>query len=158
MKKWMIVAASFCFGGMVGVFCMRKHFEKKIQCERMKNGTTVNQLSLMKEWVLKQKENHSVEAYLSERGYHRVAIYGLGEVGKVLLHRLQQNDIIVRYGIDQNGDSVCSDIEVYRPDDDLKKVDAVIVTPISAYEDIKKVLEEKLPCPIISFREILDNM
>ena len=40
-------------------------------------------------------------------------------------------------------------------DDELEEVDAIVVTPISAFGEIKQTLEKKVDCPIISLEDVL---
>ena len=48
------------------------------------------------------------------------------------------------------------DVEVVTLDDDLKEVDAVVVTAITFFEEIAEKLEKKLECPIISLEDIFE--
>ena len=40
-------------------------------------------------------------------------------------------------------------------EDDLKPVDAIVVTAITFFDEIKEKLSEKIDCPIISLEDIL---
>ena len=40
----------------------------------------------------------------------------------------------------------------------MKEVDAIVVTAIVFYEDIKRQLREKANCPVISLEDILYDM
>ena len=45
--------------------------------------------------------------------------------------------------------------DIYFPEDELPKVDAIVVTPYSAMESIKAMLKNKVDCPIISLEEVV---
>ena len=75
--------------------------------------------------------------------------------GETLIEELSESDITVAYGIDKEAGSLCSDIELVTLEDDLKEVDAVVVTAITFYEEIAEKLEKKLKCPVISLEDIL---
>jgi hypothetical protein len=44
---------------------------------------------------------------------------------------------------------------VYSPEDSLKEVDAIVVTAIASFDEIKGNLSSKVDCPIISLEKIL---
>ena len=44
-----------------------------------------------------------------------------------------------------------------QPEEVLKDVDAIIVTPIFYFEEIKRKLSAKVRCPIISLEDIINN-
>ena len=69
-------------------------------------------------------------------GYKEIAIYGMSYAGETLLNELIESDIKIIYGIDKGADSIYSEIEVVKPTDKLKKVDAIVVTSITYFEEI----------------------
>lgn len=72
-----------------------------------------------------------------------------------MVHELEDTEIHVMYGIDQNTDIDCDGIQVVSLENELKKVDAVVVTAITFFDEIKEKLSVKLECPIISLEDIL---
>ena len=76
-------------------------------------------------------------------------------VGERLIEELKVSNIEVAYGIDREAKALNMDVEVVTLDDDLKEVDAVVVTAITFFEEIAEKLEKKLECPIISLEDIL---
>ena len=99
----------------------------------------------------------SLETYFEQNGFHKVAIYGMGEVGEVLLRELQGSKIDVRYGIDQRASSVFSKLKILSPKEELAQVDVIVVTAIAYYDEIRRQLKEKVKCPIISLENILNE-
>ena len=94
-------------------------------------------------------------AVSSKNKYEKIAIYGLSYAGETLLSELQDSSIQIAYGIDQNADSIYSDINVYSLEDSLEPVDVVVVTAITFFNEIEKKLSGKIDCPIISLEDIL---
>ena len=78
-------------------------------------------------------------------------------VGERLYDEVNHSEIVVEYGIDKNAGSIISPLKIYSPTDTLGKVDAVVVTSISYFQVIKKELELKIDCPIISFDKLLED-
>ena len=75
--------------------------------------------------------------------------------GETLLTELKETETEVIYGIDRNADVIYTSIDVFSMEDNLKEVDAVVVTTITYFEEIKNGLGGKLKCPIISLKDII---
>ena len=89
-------------------------------------------------------------------GYSHIAVYGMAELGNRLMEDLKGTPIQVDYGIDRDiSCSIARIGEVYFPEDNLPEADVIVVTPYSSFEVIKKQLEEKVKCPIISLEEVV---
>lgn len=110
---------------------------------------------LMNQWMKVKQNGKSLAEYLQQKGYRDIAIYGVGYAGETLVHELEDTEIHVMYGIDQNTDIDCDGIQVVSLENELKKVDAVVVTAITFFDEIKEKLSVKLECPIISLEDIL---
>ncbi len=124
------------------------------------NGMTDKYFALfnmMTQWVKIKQQGKSLETYFEQNGFHKVAIYGKGEVGEVLLRELQGSKIDVRYGIDQRASSVFSKLKILSPKEELAQVDVIVVTAIAYYDEIRRQLKEKVKCPIISLENILNE-
>lgn len=99
-----------------------------------------------------------LECYFEEKGYKKIAVYGMSYVGVTLVEELKNTKIEVVYGIDKNADNIASIIDIITLKDEMKEVDAIVVTAIVFYEDIKRQLREKANCPVISLEDILYDM
>lgn len=85
-----------------------------------------------------------------------IAIYGNGIVGKQITRQLMLEGIQINYAVDKLSNVLCYEgIPVYRPDLKLPQVDVMIVTPIGEYPDIKKKLENRMTCRIVSAGDLL---
>lgn len=113
---------------------------------------------LMHKWMKLREENKSVSDYMERHGFHTVAIYGLGDIGKHLAWELRNASTAVAYAIDRGGAYLTMDIDVYAPESKLPPVDAVLVTPVMEYEDICSTLKEKVSCPVLSILEVIDEL
>ena len=80
----------------------------------------------------------------------------MGDLANRLYEDLEKTEVKVQYGIDRD---VCNTIsrisQIYALEDSLEEVDAVVVTPFYAMGSIKKTLEQKVNCPIISLEEVV---
>ena len=113
---------------------------------------------LMQKWVKQKIKGKQISRYLSEKSIKNVAIYGMNYVGEALYEELNKNGIRVLYGIDMNADKMFSDIDIYKPSEELPDVDAIIVTPIHAYDVIEESMSKKMDCLIMSIEDIIYEM
>ena len=113
---------------------------------------------LFSQWILNQQNQKNIASYLKKNDFVNVAIYGMGDVGKVLLSELQKNEIDVSYIIDRNVGEIFLEIPVITPEDYLDDVDAIIVTPFMQFLAIKEILQKKVSCPIISIADIVRDL
>lgn len=111
---------------------------------------------LMLDWITNLEKGKSVYGYLKRKRFMNIAIYGRRGLGEYLREQLSETDVSLRYFIDR---AACQgnidQIPIYRLDDELPKVDVIIVTPIWDYENIRKQLSEKVSYPIVSLQDII---
>ena len=85
-----------------------------------------------------------------------IAIYGYAEFGQRLHDELRDSEVEVKYIIDRSMFSGSLNmLPIYRPDEMLPEIDAVIVTPVWDFDQIKEQLVNRVKCPIISLEEVI---
>ena len=91
-----------------------------------------------------------------------VAIYGWGDAGKKLYHELAQCEVRTEYVLDKNvGQTGNAGVDIYPPTAcacEMRTVDAVIVTVLTGFEEIKYFLESLGYENIYSLDSILDKV
>lgn len=110
---------------------------------------------LLNRWIYNKQKNFSISKYLEEREMKQIAIYGMGDVGQRLYDELENSPIEVKYVIDRRAKQIISAVRIIDVDDIFESVDAVIVTAVYDFEEIKQALRLKLKCPIVSLEEII---
>lgn len=110
--------------------------------------------SMLEKWIECHHRNIPITAYLREKGLSKVAIYGCGDIGKLLYQDLLNNEITVAYGIDKNTE-IQYPVHVIPPEKIDDSVDAIIVTAIAYFYDIEKNLKHYTNVPIISLEDIV---
>ena len=130
----------------------RKKVMSKIEDDNMKFQEFY---SILLQWVHMHNEGKKIGAYLKQCGYHTVAIYGMKELGEELLYELKDSDVEVKYAIDRNADDLYVETKVYRPDEELEPVDAVIVTAVHWFDEIERDMKKRISCPILSLEDIV---
>ena len=106
-------------------------------------------------WLTDLHKGKKAEDYLSKNKYYTVAVYGMGFLGERLVEELEKSTIQVKYIIDQNVSIRHPRIRVLSLADELPEVDAIIVTPIYYFYEIREKLEKIVSCPIISLLDVV---
>lgn len=127
---------------------------------RRKSQKFVDYFELYDKWLAAKEENRNIASLLVNHGITKIAVYGGGKVGKHLLAELQDTDVSIKYIIDRKSKiALEGNIPIYDLDSIEKageKVDAVIVTAVFDFANIKENLEERITCPILSLNEVLE--
>lgn len=158
MKKGIVSVLAGLAGFAAGAVSAGMGFEKQLS---KKSGMSDKHLALflmMNQWVRVKQEGKSLAAYLKDNGYQKIAVYGMSYAGETLVDELKNTDIVVAYGIDQNGAAFYTDIEIATMEEELADVDAIIVTAITYFDEIEEQLGKKVSCPVLSLEEILYEM
>lgn len=112
----------------------------------------------LKRWLENRNENKMFSDYFSKCGYQNIAIYGAGDLGKLLYAELKNSEIHISYFIDRNAEGInnIDGLPVITIQDiaEMDMVDVVVITPIGNYEAISKVLAKHYPkMPTLSLGE-----
>lgn len=126
--------------------------------ERMYAEKHLAIIKVFNQWMIARQEGKSIADYLKENGKETVAIYGMSYLGERLYDELKESDIEVKYAIDRNAESICTDLDVYTLEDDLPEVDVIIVTAVYFYDEIEEMLEDRVDCVIFSLEDIVYEM
>ena len=109
----------------------------------------------MLDWAKLKKRGIRMADFFEQRGLYNIAIYGMGYIGECLYDELQGSDICVMYGIDRSSVDYKNELAIYRIEDKLEDVDAIVLTVL---EDTKKIVEtirNKVESPVIMISELL---
>jgi len=98
-----------------------------------------------------------VERYLTQKGYRKIAIYGMGLLGEWLIKLLQAANIDVVCGIDRRWAEIKSNIAIQSPEDVIPSADAVIVSVYAEFANIAPLLRKKTSIPLISIVELVPD-
>lgn len=129
---------------------------EKLEALKADNDKLSDHYQLLNHWLEVKNEGRSVAKYFFEMGYRNIAIYGMAELANRLSEDLQDKGINIVYGIDRDASCSIARIDnVYSLQDDLPKVDVIVVTPYYAFDSIKKNLEGKAACPVISIEDVV---
>lgn len=110
------------------------------------------------EWMTLREQEINLSDYLKRYHYKRIAVYGMGILGRHLLYDLEKSGIVVAYIIDRRVELKHPWLDVKGPDDDLEDIDAVVVTAIADFDEIFDALKPRIHCPIVSIAEIIQEL
>lgn len=112
--------------------------------------------SILNMWLDLKQQNREIVTYMKERGYLKVAIYGMSDLGNRLFSELKNTGIEVVCVIDRR-DNVIGDFMLISPDDEVPEIDLLVVCAEFYYDEIKTFMENKVKCPILSLSGLLGN-
>lgn len=140
---------------IVGAVIICKYFADKVYREKNYEIEKKNvYVETLNRWLTLRDRGISIEKYLKEKKYKKVAIYGLGMIGNHLYEELRQTEIEI-VGIDQSAIYNNFQMPIYKPSECLEDVDLIIVTPLE-YEKICDNLKQ-YQGKLISFPQLLSE-
>lgn len=142
-------------GGIAGVSATGTKLNKKVQLHRTYAQKHLLIMQMFNQWLIDKQEGKSLVKFFEDNEYKSIAIYGMSYLGERLLDELKDSGIEVKYAIDKNADNIYADVEIKRLEDDLPKVDAIIVTAVFFYDEIEEELSELVDYPVISLEDVL---
>lgn len=150
-------------GGLVGGVMMSIKFIVKPTINELKKARELaskhlDLYMLMNDWVYVKQHGKNLADFFERNSYKKIAIYGMNYVGKALVQELEGTNIDVVAGIDKAASDIVGNVKVYTPDNFSAEVDAVVVTPITYFDDIADMMETKVTCPILSIEDIIFEM
>lgn len=95
---------------------------------------------------------------LLARGWKRVAIYGMGMIGKHLAAKLKRDGLMPAFAIDQSCNALAGGFPLLSLQDEPLCADIIVVTVVHDYSHIEVELCKKYTCPIVSLQLLLDEV
>lgn len=145
---------------LIMLFINFKAKEKKI-LEYKKSLKRMQKLyAVANHWLSLEICHRDFMKLLLNKKYKKIVIYGIGELGKRLIEKIEVNENVdVLYGIDRNADDIQTIIPVYCLEEVplINSPDAVILTTYCENKTLSNKLQEKFQCPVINIEELLDE-
>ncbi|RKI43229.1 hypothetical protein D7V86_00930 [bacterium D16-51] len=115
------------------------------------------------QWIVNKQKGMEITDYFAEHRIKTIAIYGMGTLGELLYNDIKEDSAVgVSCFIDQMADLYSAgidDIPVLKDvsEDYKDQIDAVVITPVHQFDNIKKELEgQGVDKAIISLKEIIN--
>lgn len=114
---------------------------------------------VMLRWLNAMQEGADIEGFLKVRGIKTVAIYGYADIGKLLCNELSKSDIKVVSILDKRDmQSTILNLQVQRPSNGDRSVDAVLVTAVYYFDEIRAELKKLGYKNIMSLQKIVESL
>lgn len=109
-------------------------------------------------WISIMRRGRKLEDYFLKNNFPKIAIYGYGDLGRLLEKDLGDSAVKIKYAIDKTAEGVTASIPILSVNEELPAVDAIIVTPSFDFAEIKDFLEKKVSVPIISIDDVINEV
>lgn len=139
---------------------IRKYMEQAVELFEVPKTVSdreklIHNYNTVRDWMAVVQSGCTLEPFFVEKGYREIAVYGVGEIGSLLLKEMVQYEkVSVKYGIDRNTADRNINISIVNPQAEFEPVDAIVVTPTFDFVNIKCKLAQKVECPIVSLDEV----
>lgn len=114
-------------------------------------------LNVYQQWLGLLQAGRSVSCYCYKNGFQSVAVYGYSRLGSQLVNELRNKGIKVEYIVDRCAYYEYYEIPVLSPDSELKPVDVMIVTSLSAFREIEREMKKRYTFPIVSLEDAIER-
>ncbi len=161
--KMLKVLATGGAGMVFGAGIMNSISKKTIEQERKLRERYQQYYSVASRCLMLKNDGKKIADYFEEKQIRTVAIYGVGTMGNILYNELADSNVKVSCFIDANAEELSyglDEVEVLIPDEVCTKenIDAIIVTPVADYDEIRSKLENCSSAQIISFETIVNSI
>lgn len=137
------------------LYRMMEYYRDRTEKEIDKVQKGLEFYDILVRWLELRQEHRALAEYFSENGYRTAAIYGMREIGILLLNELKQEGVEVQYAIDRNAGEISADIPVIEPSADMPEVDVIVVTAPHYFDSIYLTLKEMTKAEIVPVEDIL---
>lgn len=153
-----IAIIAFFIGYMLAKYNAEKNFAEIIKKEKTKSARYLFDMSIDLLMIARFVSGVEFDKMLRVHNYKRVAIYGAANVGKCLYHFLAFSEIGVACFIDKKKfGELLYNIPICDLDNIDSNIDAIIVTPLTYFDEIYDELKTKIDCPIIPITDIFGD-
>ena len=103
----------------------------------------------LKKWLENRNRGKTFADYFHEYGYHTIAIYDAGDLGRLLYNEIKDSDIVVKYFIDRNAEGIKEidgiPVILLSQISRMEEVDVLLISPVVNYDVISLLLAEAEP-------------
>ena len=132
-----------------------RYYRKRTEEEIDKANKYLEFYDILIHWLGLMQEQKKLTEYFKRNEYRTVAIYGMKEIGMLLLSELRREGIEVSYAVDRNADEISADITILKPSYAMPEVYVIIVTALHYFDKIYLEIRELTNAEIVSVEDIL---
>ena len=158
MKIAILCMISACIGALIFDAFLSKKYEKKCKWWQDQYNKQYQYLTLTNIWLFMRQKKYTIEGWLLSRGYKKVIIYGMQELGSRLYDELIGTEIEIVCVMDKNKNKVLGDYNLIDLTEPIPEADVIIVTPLLSFPSIEKDLQKRVTCPIFPIEYLVHDM
>lgn len=152
------IVLAFFSGYKLAKLRLEKSFVEKIRKEEKKSARYLLDMRIDLLMIQRFMSGIEFDKMLKAHNYKRVAIYGAANVGKCLYYFLYSTEIEIVCFIDKrNSVELLYNIPICDSSNIPQSIDALIVTPLTYFDEIYEDLKAKTDCPIIPVTDIFGD-
>lgn len=117
------------------------------------------------QWVVNKQNQKTLDAFFVEEGIKTIAVYGMGSLGELFYNELKGRNIVeIKYFIDRMADLYSYGLDDIPVKEAVSmeaedKTDAVVVTPVHVFDEIKsELLDQGYNGKILSLEDVISRM
>lgn len=147
--------------GFAGWFLLKEYGKKTVESnskQKIRADKNASVIAVLNQLFMAVQNQRDIAGYLKEKGYRKIAIYGMGSVGCRLYDELKNSDIEIMYGIDIRASDKLKDLDVISIQEIYEEPDIIIITPVFYQDEICLELGKKVHCRLLSIEELLNGI
>lgn len=113
---------------------------------------------ILNQWLTLKERNVKLQDYFEEKGFYKIMIYGMQELGKHLYEEIENGQLEVVGALDCQQELSYKEVKVYNLEGKIPKCDVIVVTAIQDYGAIKRILQAKADAKILSLVNIINEL
>ncbi len=113
---------------------------------------------VLNRWMTLQESGINLESFFSDRGYVKILIYGMAELGKHLYEQLSDSGLEIVGALDRRQGITYKDLKIYGLEEEVPKCDVIVVTAVTDYDAIKAFLSKKVDAPVLFLKDIVYSL
>lgn len=152
-KSVLALAAGAIGGTLITKY---KTYEPKMERLEDEKDKYYQYYQVLNQWLSYKQEGKSLVKFFERKGYHTIAIYGMGLLGERMFDELKETAVKVQYGIDKMSDGTPQKgLPMINPGAEFEEVDCIVVSPFLDYVSIEDELYGKIQGDILGLDEVV---
>jgi len=151
VKRWVVgvLLGAATGGALVKRLWLEKYHRLKGELE-----CSEREREMLHQWLRMEQQGYSLKEYFAEHDYQRVAIFGMGRIGRRLADALGDK---AAYGVEQDHlGAVHERLTVYRlGDDPLPPADCMVVCDLERAAEKQAAAQKEFPNEIVRLPDVL---
>ena len=135
-----------------------RKWEGKMKNQSIKSYDYIARFMTLCQWVAVKQKGKNIDSWLKKNNIRKIAIYGMGQEGELLIKELNETEIEIVFGIDRKPNRItCEDIHIVAVEDinKMPSVDAIVVSFVSAFYEMREELQKQTNARIVSLHDVL---